>query len=373
MKHYKKKRELGFRPRSWALLICILILSCNDESILDTYPFPSEPVFFEHLPIDLTGVSSFVAMGDPNVTPKDHGGFPLKNPYTLPANVPVIAVRSGVIILAGRGTRYVNASWSPYNGQAYDDYQLRLKISENVVVNYAHVSALNFNILPTLEDLEADETGHEVQIVVESGDTLGWVGPHPAMDFSVTDFSLKLNFLNPSRYPGYHIYAADIYNYLKSPLLDQMVNIAARDAPPWGGKVDYDIEGRIIGNWFLLGTTSFIQWSRQLAIVYDNLHSERIFISDGSPMQDVPGFQDPGRPDIWWVKGNTPRPENVGVAEGIVKYTLILPGPWATDETKIVQGVMLVQMINEGSIRVEVFKGSTSATAFTSAARTYER
>jgi len=365
-------RTLSIPYRGLTLLIGALIASCESESILDTYPFPKEPVFFEHAPVDLAGVSSYVPMGEPNVMPKDHGGFPLKNAFVLPANVPVFAVASGVIILAGHGTRHINHPSAPNQGQAYDDYQLRLMISENVIVNYAHISALNFDVLPELESLPADEVGRNFEIVVESGDILGWVGPHPAMDFSVTDRSLQLNFLNPARYPGDHIYSADIYSYFKSPLLDQMENIAARDAPPWGGKIDYDIEGRIIGNWFRPGTTSFIQWSRQLAIVYDHLSSNRIFIADGSPMNDVPGIEGPGAPDVWWVKGNAPRPETIGVSDGIVQYTLILPGP-LPDESKPVQGVMLVEMIDEGSIRVEVFKGSLSATAFTTAARIYER
>ena len=359
-------------PIGGMLLIGVLISGCDDdESLLDTYPFPEEPVFFEHLPVDLAGVTYFVAMGEANVLPKDHGGFPLKT-FALPANVPVFAVRAGVIILSGRGTRTVNNPSSPHHGKSYDDYQLRLKISENVIVNYGHVSALNFEVLPELENLVADEMGHNVEVVVESGDILGWIGPHPAIDFSVTARSITLDFLNPSRYPGDHIYAADIYSYLKTPLLEKLVAVAPQDAIPLGGKIDYDIEGRIIGNWFQQGTTSFTQWSRQFAIVYDHLKSDRIFISDGSPMRDVPGSQGPGRPDIWWVKGNSPRPENIGVADGLVKYTLIFPGP-QPEEAKPIQGVMLVQMINEGSIRVEIFKGMTNAPAFTAAAKIYER
>jgi hypothetical protein len=341
----------------------IAITACNDDSLLDSYPFPVDPVFFDYVPVDLTGVSYFVPMGEPNVYPKDHGGFPLVSPLTLPADVPVFAVRSGVIIVAGRGTRFLP------DGTPYDDYRIRLQISKNVIVNYAHVSALNFTLLPELEDLPVDEMGHDVEIIVQSGDTIGWVGPHGAMDFSVTDKSLNLNLLNPSRYPEDHIYSADIYNYFKSPLLEKMVMIAARDAPPWGGKVDYDVAGRIIGNWFLEGTTSTIQWSHQLSIVYDHLSADRIFVSDGSPMNDVPGFQGPGAPDIWWVKDNSPRPEQVGISDGIVQYQLI----WPRSISNTVQGVMLVQMIDENSIQVEIFKESLSESAFTSAARVYVR
>lgn len=372
-----KRQPPGIKYKGYFLISALILLGlsgCDNNSILNSYPFPDEPVFFQYTPVDLSEVESFVPMGEPNVLPKEHGGFPIKDPYTLPADVPVFAVASGVIVVAGHGTRFMDFPDVPPElaGTAYDDYHLILQISKSVRINYGHVSALNFSILPELEDLPADETGHNVEIIVNAGDILGWIGPHPAMDFSVTDYSLKLNFLNPSRYPESQLYAADIYNYFKEPQLSEMNTIAARSTPPLGGKVDYDIKGKIIGNWFLIGTTEFIQWSRQLAIVYDHIKSNRIFISDGSPMRDVPGFEGPGRPDVWWVKGNAPAPETIGVGEGIIMYTLINNGH-IDDEFKAVQGVMLVEMIDENSMRLEVFKGSIFEDAFTSEARVYER
>ena len=346
----------------------------NNDSILNSYPFPEGRVYFQFNPIDLSEVRSFLPMGEPNVLPKDHGGFPLNDPHTLPADVPVFAVAGGVIVVAGHGTRYMENHNVPPElaGTAYDDYHLILQISKTIRVNYSHISALNFSVLPELMELPADERGHNVEIVVKAGDILGWVGPHPAMDFSVTDYSLSLNILNPSRYPENQLFAADIYDYFKEPQLSEMTEIAARSAPPWGGKTDYDIKGKIIGNWFLIGTTEYIQWSRQLAIVYDHLEADRIILSDGSPMKDIPGFEDPGAPDVWWVKGNTPAPETIGVGDGIIQYTLIYGG-LVDEETKPIQGVMLVEMIDENRIKLEVFKGSTSENSFTSEARVYER
>lgn len=220
--------------------------------------------------------------------------------------------------------------------------------------------------------------GHKVALTVHGGDTIGFVGPHAAMDFSVTDRSLKLNFLNPARYPDNHIYAGDIFDYFREPELSQILEITPRQISPRGGKIDYDIEGRIVGNWFLEGTTSYTQWSRQLAIVYSHIWGDRITIADGSPMRDVPGSEGPGYPDVWWVKGNSPLPETAGVGYGIVKYTLIHgkdlrdTGEYI-DELKPVEGVMLVEMIDPGRIRVEVFKGTATADGFTSAAKIYVR
>ena len=69
---------------------------------------------------------------------------------------------------------------------------------------------------------------------------------------------------------------------------------------------------------------------------------------------------------------------NIGVGDGIVKYTLIHgrdlrdTGDFI-DESKPVQGVMLVQMLEVGRIQIEVFKGTTTADTFTSAAKVYVR
>lgn len=357
-----------------------LVCNCSKDAILKDYPFPEGKVYFTHAPIDLSGVKWFISMGEPNVLPKDHGGFVLKAPYVFPADVPVFAVADGVIILASYGTRTVpsipDAPESLW-GRTYDDHLLVLKVSTNLTVNYAHITTFHRTFMEKLGKLPKDEVGHKVAIVVHGGDTLGFLGPHGAMDFSVTDRSLKLNFLNPARYPD-NIFAGDIFNYFREPILSQILEVTPRKTPPRGGKIDYDIKGRIIGNWFLEGTTSYIQWSRQLAIVYSHIWGDRITIADGSPMRDVPGIEGPGRPDVWWVKGNAPLPETVGVGDGFVKYTLIHGKDLRDteeyiDELKPVEGVMLVEMIDPGRIRVEVFKGTTTAEMFTSAAKVYVR
>jgi hypothetical protein len=66
----------------------------------------------------------------------------------------------------------------------------RLKVSRDVTVNYAHVTDLHPDLLAQLGDVPTDEIGRDVEIVVAGDDIIGYVGPHPAMDFSVTDRSL---------------------------------------------------------------------------------------------------------------------------------------------------------------------------------------
>ena len=338
-------------------------------------------MLFTHAPIDPAGALWLLPMGEANVMPRDHGGFALVAPYTFPANVPVLAVADGVIILASNGTRTIppipdapEAIW----GRAYDDHLLVLKVSQSIQVNYAHVTDFHPSLEAQLPSLPKDEIGHQVAVEVKAGDTLGFVGPHGAMDFSVTDFSLQLDFLNPSRYPTNHPFAAHVLDYFQEPVLSRMRQIAIRQQQPRGGKVDYDVAGRIVGNWFLENTTAFTQWSRQLAIVYHHIYGDRITIADGTPMRDVPGIEGPGFPDVWWVKGNMPLPETIGSSDGIVKYELLHPKDIREtedfiDELRPVQGVMLVEYLDNERIRVETFLGTTTPSTFTASARIYVR
>jgi hypothetical protein len=293
----------------------------------------------------------------------------------------VIAVADGVLIMASHGTRQVPsipdapmALW----GTQYEDHLLELKVSKDVIVNYAHITTFHPNLIAQIGNLPNDEAGHKIAVEVKAGDTLGFVGPHGAMDFSVTDRSLHLSILNPSRYPEDYIYAANIFDYYEEPVLGQMLAITLRQELPRGGKIDYDVEGRISGNWFLEGTTSYVQWSKQLAIVYHHIYGIRVVISDGSPMRDVPGIEGPGAPDVYWVKGNAPAPENIGIGDGIVKYTLIngkdpnSPYEYIEDEQPIL-GEVLIQLVESRKLRIEFFKGTTAPADFTSSAKIYVR
>lgn len=335
-------------------------------------------------PIDLSGATWFFPMGEPNVLPKDHGGFTLADPYTFPASVPVLAVADGIVTAVSHGRRSVppipDAPPSVW-GREYDDHLLTLQVSTTMTVNYAHLTDWHPAFEAKLPSIPVDERGHRVSVPVRAGDTLAFVGPHGAMDFSIADRGLEPSILNPSRYPEGYIYSGNIFDYFAEPVRSRMLAIAARELPPRGGKLDYDIAGTISGNWFLEGTTSFIQWSRQLAIVYSHVWGDRITISDGSPMSDVPGIEGPGAPNVWWVKGNSPLPGDVGVADGMVSYQLIhgpdpsrpVEGAGFDDALAPVQGVMLVEMLEPGRIRVEFFDGVASAPGFTPAAKIYVR
>ena len=203
-----------------------------------------------------------------------------------------------------------------------------------------------------------------VNIPVTAGQVIGYAGTTGTIDWHITDYRLRLNFENRSRYPGEWLYAGCVYEYYDEPLRSQIRALSLRTTEPRCGRIDYDVAGRIVGNWFLEGevpAAAFDDYSTHLAIVYDEFDGTRIAISDGIAIRP----ESPHQGDevyfgarVFWVEGNTPRPEDVGTAEGLVKYEIMdRHGPGFFDEIPPGQpevvGVFLVQMLTPERIRVE--------------------
>jgi len=207
---------------------------------------------------------------------------------------------------------------------------------------------------------------------VRSGQVVGFCGTSAGMDFYIGDEDLQLHLLNPGRYPGPWLKAGQYIDYFDEPLKSQLLAITIRQDEPRGGRMDYDVAGRIIGNWFLDGNT---QWDRtaQLAIVYDFIEGTRIAIADGSTIDETER-----EAHVYWVEGNAPPPEDVGQADGLVKYEI--RQRWFRDSYRVhatsdILGTFLVEMIEPGRIRVEKVLGKSPAeiSGFSSAARVYVR
>ncbi len=96
-------------------------------------------------------------------------------------------------------------------------------------------------------------------IPVKAGQPLGKAGGQ-GVDFSVHDTSLPLDGLViPAHYNGepWKIYTADPFDYYEGDLKLRMLEKNPRTAEPRGGEIAYDIDGRLVGNWFLEGTVDY--------------------------------------------------------------------------------------------------------------------
>lgn len=203
---------------------------------------------------------------------------------------------------------------------------------------------------------------------VSAGQRIGrtnGLGGANAVDVGVINEAITLTgFSNPKRYLWQQLHCDSPYKYFAEPLRSQLYARVKRSGSDKDGRIDYDITGRLIGNWFheSVGAVSSdgpSVWPYQLAFVPDsNVPTEqRISISSYLPL--------PGK---WKPQDGAPDFASVGVASGVVAYTLDY---WAHGERA---GVMLVQLTDATHLRVEVFPGSqVTPGAFTAAAKTYIR
>ena len=130
-----------------------------------------------------------------------------------------------------------------------------------------------------------------------------------------------------------------------------------------GGKIDYDVDGTLAGNWFLEGApydytaSSYLHADKQLAFVYDMYTPSTLVISCGGTLR--------------------PFPFSYHITEGGLDFALVTPdsgmvtwpisfGPWV---------VVAAEMLSARRVRVEVFVGVEPAdiTHFTGNAREYIR
>lgn len=108
-----------------------------------------------------------------------------------------------------------------------------------------------------------------------------------------------------------------------------------------------------------------------LSFCYHHIDPTKIIVSIGD-------FD--GRPRQFMVRGNVPDPASVSRATGRVKYELVQPsidgaGRVMDNRNPPGFGVVMVEIIEGGKLRVEVFPGRRvdSVSHFTDAALIYER
>ena len=230
-------------------------------------------------------------------------------------------------------------------------------------------------------------------IPVKAGQVIGKIGGQ-TLDVGVVNSDVTLpGLLLPEQYAyePWKIHAVDPFQYFVEPLRSELLAKNMRQVEPRGGKIDYDIDGKLVGNWFLQGTNGYggidrsRYWAGHLSFVYDYLDPSQVRVSIGT-------FA--GRARQFGVQGNGPDPAQIDPRTGIVKYVLMmyqyldpLTGkPWNQKDASIkevisrniegrMSGVLLVQMTGERTVKIEAFPDAQpeSVTGFTNKAQVYER
>ena len=347
------------------------------------------PPTFTAAPIHLEDFRYFVPMGmvvGGHVTPIDHAYF---YPKDWPANeeVDVHAPGDGTIIRI-----------------SFEDQTKNLLGQHNfanaVVIEFPGGIQVTYLLMTRLSDRIAAEVGGKLpvqsgkRIRVKADEVIGKVGGR-SLDFGVTDDHATLTgFVNPKSYEAesWKIHTVDPLIFFDEKTKNQILSKNLRRVEPRGGKIDYDIDGRLVGNWFQSGTGGYggtprhrgEYWKGHLAFVYDHIDPSYIRVSVGNYDGQAKQFA---------LKGNSPDPATVSVATGLVKMELVPwtyynrrtgrdwdPSKWEGDlgvrnHERNVFGTVLVQMIGERKVKFEAFPGreANEVSGFDDRATIYER
>ena len=344
-----------------------------------TVEFKSPPMRIEDIQI----IEPIGLMIGGHVTPIDHGYYTAKT--WIPGSsredpgkfVDIFATASGTVT-------QVQSMPSVYSSSSIGDYRIVIYHTCTFYTIYIHVNQLSEK-LQSIADTNKNAE-------VEAGELIGRA---PGFDFSVHNDEITLKgFIVPENYifEPWKIHTVDMFEHFAEPVRSQLLDKNVRQKEPRGGKIDYDIDGRLVGNWFVEKTNGYMgiakspgeygYWNTHLAFAYDGLDSSLIIVSMGNFNGEARQFA---------VKGNAPDPANVDASSGLVKYELVEMGH-ITDEGKMwdrlsfarismafgydhVIGVALVQMLDDRKIKFESFPGRTASEIadFTNKAKIYER
>jgi hypothetical protein len=258
-----------------------------------------------------------------------------------------------------------------------------------------------FDLLTSLEpSIEAEwsktqggRTGRWSGIAIKAGQMIGRIGGQ-TLDFGVYDYEVTLpGFIVPEHYRGepWKVHTVDPFPYFPEEVGDALLAKMLRLAEPRSGVIDYDVDGRLVGNWFLEGTGGYggtnleHYWEGHIAIVPDALDPSQWRFSFGY-------FEGSARQ--FGIKGNSPSPRDVSVESGIVEYELTDYEYFSVEDPSRrglhnirsgdiiasingdqIMGTVLVEMIDDRRLRVEAFPGMAASEieAFTATAKIFAR
>lgn len=362
--------ELKMKQMLFALLLVTVFVRCDNDPVSIQEDLP-DVVTFNYLPTDLSKMFEFGAIGQIYNIPKAHGGFTLKDFYSTSPDIPVYAMSDGVIYNIRYSTRIFEEPWaSQYGvvaGEEYEDYALFIYLSKTAGMHYGHLSQLAPEIQQQAGQLEISEV-NEVEIHFSAGDVLAYIGTHPGFDIGLYDTTRVHYFANPDRYDVAYRSAIPFTDYLPTALREQVWDVNPRTVEPLGGKIDYDVEGTLSGNWFLEGTTGWDE-SKQLVFARHERYADKVMIADGSPRSS--GLD----PYLWWVFGNAPLPETITPASGKVEYMVATWWKLVADENTPAEGTLLIEMTADDRIEYEFVPDKLPGEVedFSAAARVYVR
>jgi hypothetical protein len=348
-------------------------------------------------PVGLGDIAYIQPMGlmvGAHVTPIDHGYFYVKGALaTPPREAPIYSPLDGNISAV---TRTVRDSATAGGAATYDDYAITIEATCTFRVRFSNMVRFSGGLQAAIGPLAANET-KTPNYHVKAGELIGATGLPTAygIDVWVENDDLTLTgFIDPAQYTAaeaWKTHMADLFQYTREPLKSELLALDERDATPRWGKIGYDVDGKLVGNWFRVGTGGYAgqsnmrdgYWVGHLSLVYDGNDPGQIIVSLGDYQGSARQFA---------VIGNEPDPASVDATTGLIKYELAQI-EWFSANTGLtwdhqayvphvrtragadVIGTMVLQLLGPRSLKVEIFPGTPAGhvSGFDAGALMYER
>ena len=367
--------------RLLVLIVVAIGLRAQADEPPVTFRLEVSPVAVEYLEM----IIPMGKVGGSHVTPIDHQYWITRGWKPRGGDdgtrFPVRAPAGGEIVTVQHMTRPVS---EPGRGpKMVDDYRVVIQHTEHVQTILIHIKTLVDRILAANE---------RRGIRVKAGEVIGYVG-RQSFDVSIHDARVTLRgLLSPALYRAepWKVHTVDLFDLYPEPLRGKLLARCLRQAEPRGGRIDHDVDGRLVGNWFLDGTNGYRgvdrnrYWAGHLSVVYDHLDPSQVRISLGD-------FD--GRSRQFAVLGNRPDPAEVRISTGAVSYALVrhdylvartrerwdrlsfAPGGVVATAGERVEGTLRLQLLGPRRLKLECFPGKTPAqvSGFTDRARIYVR
>jgi len=316
-------------------------------------------VILTHSPMKLSELEKIIPLGrmsGEHVTPTDHQywapvGFEHGlDPFADIELFDVYSPADGVII-------NVEKMGGP------DDYRMVIEHSCDFYSIFIHLKTLAPKIASELSFSGRNSYG---RIPISAGEVVGTLGLR-AVDFSVHDATKRLpGLINEYSGEPWKIYTADPFDYFEEPLRSQLMAKSLRSVEPIGGKIDYDIPGKLIGNWLRVGRNpqKMEYWEDNLAVAYDHIDPSQIRVSFGDYKGEERQFG---------VLGNSPDPKDIGIGERVtyelVRFDHFLPDGEYWNRIHLaklvggnmedVEGEVEFELVSEETLKVTI-NGKTS-------------
>ena len=275
------------------------------------------------------------------------------------------------------------------------DYRLIFMHSCTVFTIFIHLGELAPTVAEKVGEIPLNgewSASSSKPIEVKAGEPIAKFGA-TYLDWSVHDVDTTLvGFVVPEHYEiePWKIHTVDPFQFYSEPIKSELLSKIPRTVEQRAGKIDYDIEGTIAGNWFMDGTVDYSgnvlptskYWQGHLSIAYGFIDPTQIRISIGFDTGINDDLYCKVCGGAYGVRGNQPDPATVDPDSGIVKYELMSrkdegPGGWLVKEqvgdTSL--GTFLVQHMGDRTIRIEVILGKApnEVSGFSDASLVYRR